>query len=304
MFAMTIGAHGRIAHTGLDRHAVYAFAELAGDLLVTLAARIHDLPMIDPGIRIAAGTNVVRSVATVATGGVLVSCEDGTAVDALFVRFDGTCDGDLVTGEESGIAVTLGASGGKVAERDGGIRFGRRFCSVNRAVAGSAFRRVGIAVFGGLAVNAFGERLDLVGVTLVALGGHEFLGGGEIVDVAMTGGAGGLAESGVRALFEVFHFLIMASGALDLRNFLGVREFLDRGVAILATENAVSAGSVFRGVDGNIFAGLGFHTRLAVASEAILVRSRDRCRPGQEQGGSQCGEHRNTFLSVSERSTL
>ena len=93
----------------------------------------------------------------------------------------------------------------------------------------------------------------------------------------------------------------MASSALNLGNFCGVRKVLDRTVTILASKNTVRPGGVLSGIDGNIFAGAGFHSLVAVASEALLVRSRDRRRPSQEQGDSQSGEHLNTFLSAAER---
>lgn len=200
--------------------------------------------------------------------------------------------------------MTLGAGGGEVTESNGGIGFGGGFYGVDGAMTGSAFRRVGVAVLSSLPMDARGKRLDFVAVALIAFGGHELFGCGKSMNAAMASGAGGIAEGGVRAFFEVFDFLIMAGGALNLGDFGGVREFLDGGVTILAAENAVSAGGVFCGVDGDIFTGGGFHTSLAMASEALLVRSRNRCRPGQEQGGSQSGEHLDTFLSTLERENL
>ena len=38
-----------------------------------------------------------------------------------------------------------------------------------------------------------------------------------------------------------------------------------------ASQNAVNAGRMFAGIDGNTFAGVRFHSRLAVTSQAVFV---------------------------------
>src|SRR5208337_304005 len=62
-----------------------------------------------------------------------------------------------------------------------------------------AFRRVGVAVFRGLPVDAGCEVLRFLGVTLRALSGNQFFRGGELVHAAMTRSARGFAENRVCA---------------------------------------------------------------------------------------------------------
>lgn len=86
---------------------------------------------------------------------------------------------------------------------------------MDRTVAGRAFRCVGVATFRGLPVDAGGEILHFVGMTLHALCGHQLFRGGEFVHASVTGSAGGCAEDGVGTGGEGLGFVRMASGALD-----------------------------------------------------------------------------------------
>jgi hypothetical protein len=50
-----------------------------------------------------------------------------------------------------------------------------------------------------------------------------------------------------------------------------MREVLNRGVTVLATEDTVNAGGVLFWPDGNIPSLFRFHVRLAVAGEASFI---------------------------------
>src|SRR5215470_13709905 len=63
----------------------------------------------------------------------------------------------------------------------------------------------------------------------------------------------------------------MAGGALDLGDFRRMGEILDGCVAIRATQNRMGAGGMLRGVNGNIFALVGLHSRAAMACQASFI---------------------------------
>jgi len=135
--------------------------------------------------------------------------------------------------------VALRTSVREVLAGDFGVGLACGLYRVNVAVARDALRRIGITLCGGLAVNAVSKLLELRLVALGALSGHEIRGGGELVHASVTGGAASFAQDGVRAFGESSRFGIVASRALDLGDFGGMREILDRGVAILARKNGV-----------------------------------------------------------------
>ena len=186
---------------------------------------------------------------------------------------------NLVPRQESRVAVALCASGRHILASNGRSRFAGSFHIVDGAVAGHAFRSVRVADFRGLPVDAGFEGLHFVGMTLQAFTGNQFFRGGEIVDAAVTRSACRFAEDGVGAGGEGLGLLRMAGGAFHFGNFGGMREFFDGGVAVFAAKNGVCAGGMFGRVDGNVFSGVGFHSRLAMAGQTILVsggRSRKR----------------------------
>ena len=124
------------------------------------------------------------------------------------------------------------------------------------AVAGHAFGRVGVAVFRGLAMNAGFESLHFVGMTLRAFAGNQLFRGRQFVHAAVTRSARGFSQDGVGAGREGLGLVRMACRALHFGDSCGMREFLDGDMAVFAAENRVSAGSMFRRIDGNVFSGV------------------------------------------------
>ena len=151
-------------------------------------------------------------------------------------------DRNLVPRQESRVAMALGAGVRHVLTGNGGVGFAGTLYGVDGTVTGDTLRRVGVTAFRGLTVDAGVERLDFVGVTLHAFPGHQFFGGRQFVDAAVTGRASGVAEGGVSAGRKGFGLVGMARAALDFYDLGGMREFLDVGVAVFATENGVSTG--------------------------------------------------------------
>ena len=142
---------------------------------------------------------------------------------------------------------------------------------MHRAMAGLATGRIGIAGLGCAAVCAFRKFLHLLLVAFGAFRGRQLGGGGDFVNVSVTGRASLFAERGVNAVRNGSAFVSVASGALHLGNFGGMREFLDRSVTVFATKNTVDAGSVGFGPDGNVLALFRLHGGLPVTSEASFV---------------------------------
>ena len=161
VLAVAIDANGRISHSGLDGFAVHALVELARDFLVALRAGLRHLPVIDPGAGVGGGIDVMRAVAT-GTGGRVLAESDRASVDALLVRIDRMGDRNFVARQERCVAVALGASVGQILTRDGGVRFAGGFHRVDGTVTGHALRRVGVAFFRGLPVDAGFERFQFV----------------------------------------------------------------------------------------------------------------------------------------------
>lgn len=69
---------------------------------------------------------------------------------------------------------------------------------------------------------------------------------------------------------ERFRLIGVARGALDFCDFGGMREVLDAGMPILATENRVCTRGLLRGIDVNILALGGLHGRGAMAGAGKL----------------------------------
>ena len=136
-------------------------------------------------------------------------------------------------------------------------------------MAGSACGSVRVAGCCSAAVNTLRELLDLIRMTLRALGGLEFGRPSYFMDVAVAGGASRFAEQGMNALGR--GLLGVAGSALDFGNFCRMRKILDGGVTVLAAEDSMNAGRVFLRMDGNTCAFFRFHIRLAVAGEAGFI---------------------------------
>lgn len=66
-------------------------------------------------------------------------------------------------------------------------------------------------------------------------------------------------------------FVRMAGSALHFHSLGWMREVFDVGVTIGAPEDAMNTGCVLSGLDRDASASVGFHSGLAVASEAAFV---------------------------------
>jgi hypothetical protein len=116
-----------------------------------------------------------------------------------------------------------------------------------------------------------GKFRDFGLMAFSALCRHHFFGRRYFVCVAVTRCAGLFAGCGVNTLGHRGGFLGVAGSARHFRDFGRVRKIGDRSVAILAAENSMGAGRVFRGTNGNIPALFRFHPRLPVTSKASLI---------------------------------
>ena len=84
--------------------------------------------------------------------------------------------------------------------------------------------------------------------------------------VAVTTGAGMLFRRGMHAACELRGFVGVARLALDLGDVVGMRIFLDVGVAVVALQAAVNAGAEFVAIDGDAVPGGVLHGLVAVAA--------------------------------------
>lgn len=122
-----------------------------------------------------------------------------------------------------------------------------------------------------MSVNALLEVFHFIGVAGRAFGGREIGGRGYLVHVAVARLASFLAQGRVNTVRHARSFIFVASRTLDLGYFGGMRKVFDGGVAIGARQNAMDAGRVFRGIDGDDLAGIRFHSWLAVTGQAVIV---------------------------------
>src|SRR5215472_18809993 len=98
------------------------------------------------------------------------------------------------------------------------------------------------------------------------------------MDVPVTGSAWVLSENCVNAFGGVGHLRSVACFALHFGNLRRMREILDGGVAAGASKSSMYARGMLVRTDGDTFAFLGFHVRLAVTGEADLVLLERRSR--------------------------
>jgi len=138
-------------------------------------------------------------------------------------------------------------------------------------VTARALRRIGIARLFCLAVDAFPKLFYFRAVTFGALPWCEPRRRSEFVHVAVAGRAGSCSEYTMRTMGHARRFCFMASGAFDLGDFRWMREVLDAGVAITATENSMRAVGVFAGINRDVLACFRFHTGLTVTGQARFV---------------------------------
>ena len=192
-------------------------------------------------------------------------------MNALQILLDRPENWNLVPRQESCIGMAAGASRRQILfrYRRGGLA--RHLNLMHRPVAGSTSWSVGVARFRGTPVNAFRKLIHLYRVTLGAFPGLHFGRCRYFMDVAVTRGASRFPEHSMYALCRIRGLIRVAGRALDFGNFCGMREILDRGVAIPAAEDPVHARVVLLRTDGNIRALFRFHSRLAMACQAGFV---------------------------------
>ena len=118
---------------------------------------------------------------------------------------------------------------------------------------------------------AFAELLHFIGVALGAFCWRSLDRRSHLVWIAVAGLTSSIAERAMNAASHVGGLIGVASRALNLSYFVGMREIFDCGMAVAAAQSAVNAGRMFRGVNGNTFATGRRHSCLAVASEATFI---------------------------------
>src|ERR1700730_17490173 len=141
---------------------------------------------------------------------------------------------------------------------------------MHRAMAGHAVWGIRIAGRGGLPVDALVKLFRFVGVTLRALCRSQPGCSGYFVYIAVTGLAVDI-DRAMNAGLRVGSLIGMASRALDFWPVGGMREVLDRGVAVGTAQDSMLAGRMASGTNGNAPAAVGFHSRLAMAAKASFV---------------------------------
>ena len=178
---------------------------------------------------------------------------------------------NLVPREELLITVTGSASVRQIflAYRRGCIA--RRLNLMHWPMAGPTVRRVRIACRSRLSVYAFPEFLDFIGMALRTFCRRRLGGGSHLMRIAVAGLASSVAERAMNAARHMGSFFRVASGASNLRHFVGVWKVLDGCVAVVAAQSAVDAGHMLGGINRDAFAAGRRHSRLAVAGEAVFV---------------------------------
>src|SRR5579863_10242687 len=116
-------------------------------------------------------------------------------------------------------------------------------------VAGGAMRTVRIAGCSRLPVDALPEGFHFVGMALRALYRGGLGRGSHLVRIAMAGLTSSVAQHGMNAVGHMRGLVGVASRAANFGNFVGMREVLDGGVAVDATQSAMGAGRMFGGIN-------------------------------------------------------
>ena len=130
-------------------------------------------------------------------------------------------------------------------------------------------RRIRITSCGCRAVDAFTEFFRRLLVALPAFRRSGLC--HDLVRVAVTGLAGGLAKGRMNTLGQARSFLGMASRAPDLHHFGRVGIILDGAVAIGASQDSMHTGGVLLRVNRNVPPLTGGKARLAMTSKTRLV---------------------------------
>ena len=93
----------------------------------------------------------------------------------------------------------------------------------------------------------------------------------------------------MHAALELRSLVGVAGLAVDLGDVVGMRIFLDVGVAVVALQAAVNAGTEFVAVDGDAVAGGVLHGLVAMAGQAIRLcgdaKRQQKCARARRQNG-------------------
>ena len=186
---------------------------------------------------------------------VLIARRHRTPVNAQLVRFHGTRKRNLVLGKKAGVRVTRAASLRQIFLRYRRARILRHQDLVHRAVASLARRRLRVAIFCSLGVDAGSESFHLV----VMASRAELRSKSRSRQRFMRRPVATIAclrpQQRMHALRHIGGLLRMAGGAIHFRNSRGVRILLDIRMAIGAIQYRVCARLVFRFVDVEAMAG-------------------------------------------------
>jgi len=141
---------------------------------------------------------------------------------------------------------------------------------MHRTVARQTCWRVGVALRCRLPVDTLAELLHLVRMALLALCGNQLRRRSYFVWVAMTRKARYI-DRAMHAGGRVGRLVRVTGGALHFDSFGWMRKVFDVGMTIGAPENPMNARRVFCRINCNISTRIGFHSRLAVASETAFI---------------------------------
>lgn len=137
-------------------------------------------------------------------------------------------------------------------------------------MAGKTSWSIGIAFRCCLPVDTLSKLFHLVRMALFTLCWNQLPRRRYFVRVAMTRKTGDI-DRAMDARGRVGRLIRMAGGALHFDSFGWMRKVFDVGMTIGAPENPMNARRVFCRINCNISTRIGFHSRLAVASETAFI---------------------------------
>src|ERR1022692_1533398 len=142
------------------------------------------------------------------------------------------CEWNLVPREKLRIAVTGSASVRQIFLGYGRGRIARSANLMHEPMAGHAARGVRVACCRRLSVYALLEFLHFIGVALRALCWRRLGRSCHLMWIAVARLARAVAERAVDAVCHMGSLIGVASRALNLHHFIGVRKILDGRVAV------------------------------------------------------------------------
>ena len=118
MLAVAVGAARGVGLTTLDQLTVDTVPEFLFYGLVTLTASFRDVEVVDGGIRVSGGIDLMRGslsgMAVIAAGRHINTIFVGLAMDTAFIYFNGMVDQYLILGGEVQVLVAFPAGQRKV----------------------------------------------------------------------------------------------------------------------------------------------------------------------------------------------